>query len=374
MIQHFFYGTLCHPPLLAAVIGRVPEMRRASLTGFAAREACAEGGGLGFPILVPEAGITTRGLLCQLSDKEAEAISWYEWGYRAEQMDVVGPKGLEPARVWHPESGHWEVGDLWTLDDWMPRWGALKTEGAREFIREARQIGPEAANRRYGSILLRAASKINAQTAPLPETLRRKATPDDVKIEAQDIGYHGFFLVEDYRLRHRLFDGGQSEPLERAVFVSGDAAVVLPYDPARDRVLLIEQFRPGPMARGEPNPWLIEAIAGRVDPGEPPETTARREALEEAGITLAELIKAPRFYASPGAKTEFIHCYIGVTDLPDEAGSPGGLASEGEDIRPHLVPFSRLMEMVESGEAGNAPLVVLALWLAQNRAQLRAKA
>ncbi len=77
-----------------------------------------------------------------------------------------------------------------------------------------------------------------------------------------------FFAVEEYDLSYRRFDGSFSKPVNRAAFVSGDAVTVLPYDPLRDRVLLIEQFRIGPMARGDAQPWLLEAIAGRVDPGE----------------------------------------------------------------------------------------------------------
>jgi nudix-type nucleoside diphosphatase (YffH/AdpP family) len=138
--------------------------------------------------------------------------------------------------------------------------------------------------------------------------------------------------------------------------------------------LLVEQFRTGPLARGEPNPWMIEAIAGRVDPGETPEQAALREAGEEAGITIERLIEAPRYYPSPGAKSEFIYSYIGIADLPDGAGAPGGVADEGEDIRPHLLSFEALLGLVNTGEAGNAPLILLTLWLDRMRDRLRAEA
>ncbi|WP_295536279.1 NUDIX domain-containing protein [uncultured Thioclava sp.] len=373
-IHHFFYGTLCHPPLLHAVIGRVPDMQPASLCGYRVREACRDDVPLGFPVLEAQSGATAQGFVCMLSPREAERIAWYEAGYHAQDLDVVQEGASLRARVWLPGAGHWQLGEEWSLAEWRPHWGALKTEAAAQFIREAEQIGPEAANARYHSILVRAWSKLAAQAQPMPQDLRRSAQDNDIDVDSQSIGYQGFFLVEDYKLRHRLFAGGFSDTLNRAAFVSGDAAVVLPYDARRDRVLLIEQFRTGPFARGEPNPWMIEAIAGRIDPGESPKQTAHREAMEEAGITLDSLIEAPRFYPTPGAKTEFIHCFIGLTDLPDDAGRPGGVEDEGEDIRPHLVSFDQLMEMVQSGEAGNAPLVVLALWLERMRDGLRAKA
>src|SRR5690606_6735551 len=182
-----------------------------------------------------------------------------------------------------------------------------------------------------------------------------------------------FFAVEDHRLRHRRFDGSMGETLDRAVFVSCDAAVVLPYDPRRDRVLLVEQFRSGPMARGDRQPWLLETVAGRVDPGETPEEAARREAREEAGLDLGRLLPACGFYPSPAAKSEYLYTFVGLADLPDSRPGSGGVAGEGEDIRTHVVGFARLMELVESGEINNGPLIVLALWLAARRDRLRAE-
>ncbi|MDF3605302.1 NUDIX domain-containing protein [Paracoccus sp. DMF-8] len=185
--------------------------------------------------------------------------------------------------------------------------------------------------------------------------------------------YAHFFSVESLRLRHSLNSGGWSDPLERAVFVSGDATVLLPWDPVRDRVLLIDQFRAGPAARGDREPWLYEAIAGRVDAGEAPEAAARREAVEEAGIAIGQVFSAPAHYPSPGAVAEFLYLYIGIADLPDGAAGIAGLASEDEDIRSHLVSRSALMDMVDSGRIRNGPLLVLALWLDRHADRLRAE-
>jgi len=160
--------------------------------------------------------------------------------------------------------------------------------------------------------------------------------------------------------------------VSRAVFISGDAVTVLPYDPVRDRVLLIEQFRPAPMARGDAQPWLLEAIAGRIDPGESPEQAARREAFEEAGLVLGDLLPVAQYYPSPGAKSEFLYSYVALTDLPDGAAGVFGVEGETEDIRGQLVDFADLMALVASGEAANAPLILTALWLQRERARLRA--
>ncbi|MEQ8695449.1 MAG: NUDIX domain-containing protein, partial [Bauldia litoralis] len=105
---------------------------------------------------------------------------------------------------------------------------------------------------------------------------------DDVDILEKTTPYKGRFQIDRYRLRYHRFDGAWSEPVLREVFERGHAAAVLPYDPVRDEVVLIEQFRPGPLAAGEASPWLIEIVAGIIDPGETPEEVVRREADEEA--------------------------------------------------------------------------------------------
>ena len=204
--------------------------------------------------------------------------------------------------------------------------------------------------------------------------MRRATAPGDVEVTRHTEPYAQFFSVEEFDLRHRRFDGTMSEPMRRAVFVSGDAATVLPYDPVRDRVMLIEQFRAGPFGRGDPQPWMLEPIAGRIDPGETPEAAARREAVEEAGLTLGALVKVGQYYPSPGMLAEYLYSFVGLADLPDGSAGLGGLAEEHEDIRAHLVSFDRLMALVDSGEVQIAPLLVTIYWLAANRARLRAEA
>ncbi|SDL12345.1 NUDIX domain-containing protein [Paracoccus chinensis] len=186
---------------------------------------------------------------------------------------------------------------------------------------------------------------------------------DRLRIESRREPYGQYFSVESLRLTHRLHQGGWSEPLERAVFVSGDAVVVLPWDPDRDRVLLVDQFRAGPAARGDGQPWIYEPVAGRIDAGETPESTALREAVEEAGLTLSRLIPAPAFYPTPGIAAEFIYGFIGIADLPDGVATVTGLPSEGEDIRGQLVSRDELMRMVLDGRIVSGPLMILALWL-----------
>lgn len=370
---YFFYGTLCHLPLLARVAGRELAVVPAELPDHAARIARDAQGDLSYPLIVPAAGERVPGVLAEVDRATADRIDYYETGFTPADLAVLRADGtVVRARTYVPGPGM-TPGGPWDFGRWRSRWGDVVTEAAQDFLALRTHYPAQVASARYPRILARAASRLRAR-APGPATLRRSCAPGDVAVDAMDIGYAKFFSVEDYTLRHRRFGGGMVGPILRAAFVSSDAAVVLPYDPVRDRVLLIEQFRAGPMARGDANPWLLETVAGLVDAGETPEETALREAGEEAGVTIRRLVPGPSCYASPGAKTEYLYTYVGIADLHDGAARPGGLEAEGEDILPHLIPFTRLMELLDSGEIDNAPLVILALWLARHRDALRAGA
>ena len=222
--------------------------------------------------------------------------------------------------------------------------------------------------RRLASLRVVAASRARAASAVAP-VLRRGEGP--VEVLGRRYPHAGFFALEELELTHLRFDGGRSPRLRREVFVAGDAVTVLPYDPVRDRVLLIEQFRMGPFGRGDPHPWQLEAIAGRIDPGETPEEAARREAIEEAGLVLGALEKVAEYYPTPGAVTEYLYSYVALCDLPDGVAGVFGAAEEAEDIRRQLVGFDRLIEVAAAGEIGNAPLLLTVLWLQRERDRLR---
>lgn len=232
-------------------------------------------------------------------------------------------------------------------------------------------MGEDDAGRDVGgrSAFVRAASRARVTSAPgVP---RFKAGPLDVVVAARRQPYAQFFTLEEYDVAWRRFDGAMSATVTRAAFVSGDAVTVLPYDPVRDLVLVVEQFRAGPLARGDEQCWQIEAVAGRVDNGETPEAAARREAVEEAGLALADLIPVARYYPSPGAVSEYIYSYVALVDLADAVTGVFGLAEEAEHIRTHVIGFDRLMALVASGEIENAPLILTALWLQRERGRLR---
>ena len=230
---------------------------------------------------------------------------------------------------------------------------------------------PEELRRRLPQIATWVASRLRAasETAGLPQVGPEGAPR--LRIGAVEEPYARFFSIQEITLRQRLHDGAMSPEMLRAVFVSGDAAVMLPWDPRRDRVLLIDQLRAGPLARGDAQPWLYETVAGRVDAGETPEEAAIREAREEARITVRQLFPGPHHYPTPGIVAEHLYLYVGIADLPDETAGTAGLAEEDEDIRSHLVARAELTRMALAGEIRNGPLLALALWLELRHDEIR---
>ncbi|MEM8949188.1 MAG: NUDIX domain-containing protein [Pseudomonadota bacterium] len=156
-----------------------------------------------------------------------------------------------------------------------------------------------------------------------------------VRVVDRSLAYDGYFKIIRYHLTHSLFAGGDTPELSREIFERGRAVAVLPYDPDRDQVVLIEQFRPGALGV-EADPWLIETIAGIVEPGEALEDVAKREAKEEAGLALQTLEPIARYFASPGGSTETVDLFAAKIDASD-VGGLFGLSEEGEDIKVHVI-------------------------------------
>jgi len=183
--------------------------------------------------------------------------------------------------------------------------------------------------------------------------------------------FEGFYRLDRLRLRHQQFAGGMGPLLTRELFVRPDAVCVLPYDPLQDAVVLVEQFRIGALEKSK-NPWLLELVAGLIDTHETPEAVARREAIEEAGLTLNELWPLHCYYPSPGGSDERVHLFVGRCDSRG-AGGVHGLVEEGEDIRVHVLPLAGALQACSDGRINNAASLIALSWLALNREQVRAK-
>jgi len=168
-----------------------------------------------------------------------------------------------------------------------------------------------------------------------------------------------------YHFSHKKFDGTLSPELSREIFVRGNATCVLLYDPQEDAVVLVEQFRVGGLLH-DSAPWMFELVAGINEPDELPEDVARREAIEESGAHILDLIHIQDFFPSPGGSTERIHLYLGrVTS--NGLGGIHGLEEEGEDIKVHVVKMAEAKEMLQKGLIDNSPAIIALQWLMLNK-------
>ena len=192
---------------------------------------------------------------------------------------------------------------------------------------------------------------------------------ETVELVRHEVAFQGYFKVGRYVFRHSLFQGGTSDMITREVFERGQSAAILPYDPRRDEVVLIRQFRAGAYVAGR-HPWTWEAVAGIIENKETAETMVRREAVEEAGLTVGELLPIQSVMLTPGACSEACQIFLGRADT-SKAGGVFGLANEHEDILVKVIPFAEAYAMVERDEVDNAVGVIALQWLALHRDEVR---
>ncbi|WP_281630024.1 ADP-ribose diphosphatase [Vibrio sp. St2] len=202
----------------------------------------------------------------------------------------------------------------------------------------------------------------------LSDNQQSEFTPQDVEIISKEILFKGFFRMIKYRFRHKLFEGGWSEVIEREMFERGHAAALLPYDPVSDQVVLIEQIRVGALEHA--HPWQLEIVAGIIDTDESPEQVVRREASEEAGISVEELTKVTSYYPSSGGCSEKLDVYVGKVDASTAHGIHG-LDYEGEDIRVHVVSRETAYQWIVEGKFENGASIIALQWLQLNHQSLR---
>ncbi len=184
----------------------------------------------------------------------------------------------------------------------------------------------------------------------------------------EDYSFGSMFRVIRATLRYRRFDGHMSEEITRINIDRGDSVGVLLYDPDEDVVLLTRQFRypvyasidPEIVREGGANQaWLLEVVAGSIDPGHSAVEIASKEILEEAGyVVQGGLRPIATIYPSPGWTSERIYLFLGLVDHKDRLTAGGGLPSEGEDIQVESISFQESIMMIARGEVSDAKTII----------------
>ncbi|AYF18751.1 ADP-ribose diphosphatase [Vibrio parahaemolyticus] len=195
-------------------------------------------------------------------------------------------------------------------------------------------------------------------------------TSRDVEIISKESVFEGFFKMVKYRFKHKLFAGGWSDVVEREMFERGHAAAMLPYDPKTDQVVIIEQIRIG--ALEHEHPWQLEIVAGMIDRDESAEEVIRREAEEEAGITVGRVASVTSYYPSSGGCSEKLDVFVGEVDA-SKAHGIHGLDYEDEDIRVHVLSREQAYQWVKDGIFENGAYIIALQWLQLNHQELRSQ-
>lgn len=184
---------------------------------------------------------------------------------------------------------------------------------------------------------------------------------NDVLIHARRRLLDDFLSVDEARLQFRRHDGRLSREVRRLSLERGDAAAAVLYDPRRTRIVLVRQFRFPTLDKGPG--WIVEALAGVVEPGEDPQATVRREALEELGYRLDTLEPVAQFYLSPGGSSERVHLYCAEVDTAARVAQAAGVHDEDEDIQPFEIALRDVPQAIADGTLCDAKTLVGALWL-----------
>lgn len=371
----FVYGTLQNQELMQAVAGGESfDAKPAVLPDYAVLRLT----GNVVPKITPKDKGRVSGLIfCNLSADQIARLDLFEgaFGYFREEKQIIVGETAGKAQVYLPPVHEALTGEAWSLTDWevdhlKPMLYAAEELFAHDPLPDQRLL-----RRMWPMIEKRAWARLRAETEiNKPAVLRHDAQSGDFKVHRSSPPLGNFFRLQSFQVSHRTFAGSESEVMDREVHMGVDAALVLPYDPKTGFVMVVEQARMGPLRRGDKNPWQLEPIAGMTDARESPEEAARREAKEEAGIDVGELGEMFGIYASPGGSTDYFKCYCAPCDLPGESSYLGGLDEENEDLRMHILPLTKALDLIESGEINAGPLVAMLYWLDRNKARYHSDA
>lgn len=186
--------------------------------------------------------------------------------------------------------------------------------------------------------------------------------------QVEDYSFGNLFRVIKARLQYRRFDGQMSEEITRINFERGDSVGILLYEPDEDVVILIRQFRYPVYASIDPKTvkteganqaWMLEIVAGIIDPGQTVFEMASKELLEEAGYEVQGGYQPiATVYPSPGGTSERIYLFLSIVDHKDRINSGMGITSKGEDIQVESLSFQESLTMISQGEISDAKTII----------------
>ena len=172
--------------------------------------------------------------------------------------------------------------------------------------------------------------------------------------------YSGFFSLNKYEFIHQKHNGDWTDKIQREVFSGAHVSTLLPYDPIRNEIILIQQFRAGVLSRYDDD-YLYEIVAGIIDEGENAEDTAKRECLEETGCEVKMIIPIQGYFPAPGSSESYYHLFLGKVDGFD-GEKIMGLESENENILVKSFKVGHVREMLKNNQIKNGLTLIALQW------------
>ena len=172
--------------------------------------------------------------------------------------------------------------------------------------------------------------------------------------------YSGFFSLNKYEFIHEKHNGKWTSALKREVFSGAHVSTLLPYDPIKKEIILIQQFRAGVLSRYDES-YLLEIVAGIVDEGENPEQTAIRECFEETGCEVKKIFPIQSYFPAPGSSESYYHLYLGEIQAFDGERIKG-LEKENEDILVKSFKIDEVRQMLKEKKITNGLTLVALQW------------
>lgn len=362
MTKVFLWGVLTVPQVAMRLFGAMPQGCDAELPGYHVTCTLPTDD----PTLSPDQTGSVHGLITALDGTNIKRLAFYGAAIGHSLTTVQIGDNVVTTLIGRPRGAK-----PWQANEWAGHGAAMTLGALKELMLQFGQSDDAGLAVRYTMMRARVWSTLLAKQQAHAKTLAQPPKTAQVQVKDRRAVYQGFFRYDTAALHVPQYGGGMGGRIDREIYVGVDAALILPYDPTTDAVVMIEQFRCGPWGRGDPEPWSLEPVAGLVDPGETPQQTAHREGAEETGLRFKRLEQMTGVYASPGYTTDYFHCFLGLCSLDQRDHWIGGKPEEHENIRSHMVSYDRAMDMVDSGEINVGPLVMMLLWLARHRDRIR---
>ena len=172
--------------------------------------------------------------------------------------------------------------------------------------------------------------------------------------------YSGFFSLNKYEFTHEKHGGTWTDKVEREIFSGAHVSSLLPYDPLKKEIVLLQQFRAGVLSRYDDD-YLYEIVAGIIDKDENPEETAKRECLEETGCEVKKILPIQSYFPAPGSSESYYHLFLGEINSFDGERIMG-LESENENILVRSFKIEQVSKMLKDKKIINGLTLIALQW------------